>query len=218
MANATPIDVRDMKIVHETFRRMYEETAGLVRANPTPSPGRVTFLADHIDFGLSMLHHHHESEDELLYPLLMARAPEEAASTERIEQQHRDVSSSIEAAQEASGRWRAAPSAETGETLAAALVGLNTVLQPHLDEEEQTVVPLAAVNLTEEEWEAMGEHSRANIPKDKMAVAFGMLLEPLNEDDRNFMKQALPAPVRLLYPVLIDRPWRKYRDTLRNGT
>jgi hemerythrin-like domain-containing protein len=33
----------------------------------------VTFLADHIDFGISMLHHHHSSEDEFLFHLLVER-------------------------------------------------------------------------------------------------------------------------------------------------
>ena len=32
------------------------------------------------------------------------------------------------------------------------------------------------------------------------------------------MTRGLPAPVRMLYPVLIDRPWKKYATTLRNGT
>ena len=52
--------------MHRTFRNAYQESAQLVRANPTPSAPRITFLADHIDFGIAMLHHHHESEDELL--------------------------------------------------------------------------------------------------------------------------------------------------------
>jgi hypothetical protein len=43
-----------------------------------------------------------------------------------------------------------------------------------------------------------------------------MLLEPLNDDDRAHMKRVLPPPVRLLYPVLIGRPWKKYASTLRN--
>lgn len=216
--NAQPIDVRDMKIVHETFRRLYGEAAELVRAKPTPSPERVTFLSDHIDFGLMMLHNHHESEDELLYPLLLERAPEQAPDTERIEHQHQEVSGAIESATAACRAWRQGASQETAEALAASLVSLNAALQPHLDDEEQTIVPLAAVTVTEAEWESMGEHSRAAIPKDKMSIAFGMLLEPLSEDDRNFMKKGLPAPVRLLYPILIDRPWRKYRETLRNGS
>ena len=45
--------------------------------------------------------------------------------------------------------WRERPSAGTGEALAAALDHLNTVVEPHLDDEEQKVVPLAAVTLTQ---------------------------------------------------------------------
>jgi hypothetical protein len=49
-------------------------------------------------------------------------------------------------------------------------------------------------------------------------IAFGMMLEPLGEADRAFMMRHLPAPVRMLYPFLVDRPWKKYASTLRNGT
>jgi len=218
MTATDPIDVRDMAIVHATFRRVYDESARLVRANPTPSAGRVTFLADHIDFGVGMLHHHHESEDELLYPVLIAKVPEQAAHTEEVEHEHQLVAGAIDAVSTACAAWRAAPSAETGEALAASLDGLNAQLQPHLDDEERDIVPLAAVTLTQEEWEAVGEHSRAHIQRDKMAIAFGMLLEPLDEDDRAHMKAMLPAPVRLLYPLLIQRPWSKYAETLHSGT
>lgn len=217
MSTAEPIDVRDMKIVHETFRRFYDEGARLVRANPTPTPERVTFLADHIEFGIAMLHNHHESEDELLYPLLVERAPDHAAMTKAVEHQHTEVTTSVDAVSAACAAWRRQPSAETGERLAQSLDSLNAMLQPHLDDEEQQIVPLAAVTLTQQEWVAMGEHSRAAIPRDRMAVAFGMLLEPLNDDDRAYMKSELPAPVRLLFPLLIQRPWNKYRDTLRKG-
>jgi hemerythrin-like domain-containing protein len=214
----TATDVRDMAIVHETFRRLYAESAGLVRANPTPSAQRVTFLADHISFGLEMLHHHHESEDELLYPLLVERVPEQAATTEKIDAEHEEIAVALGSAQEACRAWRTAPSAETGEALAAALDTLNEITQPHLDHEEQVIVPLAAQHLSQAEWEAVGEHSRANIPKDKMAVAFGMITEPLSKSDADYMRSSLPAPVRLLYPILIGRAWTKYADTLRNGT
>jgi hypothetical protein len=56
MSKSQPIDVRDMAIIHRAFRNVYQESARLVRAAPVPSPGRVTFLADHIDFGIAMLH------------------------------------------------------------------------------------------------------------------------------------------------------------------
>jgi hemerythrin-like domain-containing protein len=218
MSTAQPIDVRDMAIVHRTFRNVYEESARLVRAAPTPSPERVTFLADHIDFALAALHHHHEDEDELLYPRLIERAPEQAPMTEHVEHEHLLIKTALDAASAACAAWRGRPSAETGEALAAALDHLNTAVQPHLDDEEQKVVPLAAVTFTQQEWDEMGERGAAWIPRNKRGIAFGMILEPLSQADRAFMMRSLPAPVRLLYPILIDRPWKKYAATLRTGT
>ena len=218
MSTAQPIDVRDMAIVHRTFRNAYEESARLVRAAPSPSPGRVTFLADHIDFGIAALHHHHEGEDELLYPKLIQRVPEQAPMTEQVEHEHLAIKTALEAASAACAAWRQRPSAETGEALAAALDHLNAVVQHHLDDEENKVVPLAAVTLTQQEWDAMGKQGVAWIPRNKRGIAFGMILEPLGDADRAYMMRSLPAPVRMLYPFLIERPWKKYASTLRAGT
>ena len=218
MSTTQPIDVRDMAIVHRTFRNAYEESAKLVRAAPSPSPGRVTFLADHIDFGLAALHHHHEGEDELLYPELIQRVPEQAPMTEQVEHEHLVIKTALEAASAACATWRQRPSAETGEALAAALDHLNAVVQPHLDDEENKVVPLAAVTFTQQEWDAIGKHGVAWIPRTKRGIAFGMILEPLGDADRAYMMRSLPAPVRMLYPFLIERPWKKYASTLRTGT
>lgn len=218
MSAELPIDVRDMKIVHAAFRTSYDESARLVRANPTPSPARVAFLADHVEFGIGMLHHHHEAEDDLLYPILIERAPAQAATALAVEDQHREVTSAIEAVSAACSAWREGPSPHSAEALAATLDALNTMLQPHLDAEEGQIVPLAAVTLTQQEWNAMGERARSSIPRAKMPVAFGMLLEPLDDDDRDYMKPHLPLPVRLLFPILIQRPWNAYANTLRNGT
>ena len=218
MPEAQPIDVRDMAIIHRTFRNMYNESARLVRAAPAPSPGRVTFLADHIDFGIAMLHVHHEDEDELLYPKLIQRVPEQAPMTEQVDHEHQLIKTALDEASAACAAWRQRPSADTGEALAASLDHLNSVVQPHLDDEEQKVVPLAAVTLTQQEWDAMGKHGVAQIPRNKRGVAFGMILEPLSQADRGYMMKTLPAPVRMLYPILIERPWKKYAATLRTGT
>ena len=218
MSKEHPIEVRDMAIVHRLFRQAYDEAARLVRAAPAPSPGRVTFLADHIDFTLAGLHSHHQDEDELLYPKLIERAPEQARMTEHVEHEHQVIATALDAASAACVTWRQRPSAETGEALAAALDQLNKVVQPHLDDEEQKVVPLAAVTLTQQEWDALGEHAVAQVPRNKQPIAFGMILDPLDDADRTYMKRVLPRPVRMLYPILIDRPWKKYASTLRAQT
>jgi hemerythrin-like domain-containing protein len=218
MSTTQPIDVRDMAIVHRLFRQAYDEAARLVRAAPTPSAGRVTFLADHIDLVLGGLHSHHQDEDELLYPKLIERAPEQAPMTEQVEHEHQVIATALDAASAACTAWRQRPSAETGEALAAALDHLNTVVQPHLDDEEQKVVPLAAVTLTQQEWDAMGKRGMNSIPRNKRAIAAGMMLEPLDAADRAYMMKHVPAPLRMLFPLLIERPWKKYASTLRTGT
>jgi Hemerythrin HHE cation binding domain len=218
MATSQPIDVRDMAIVHQLFRQAYDEAAQLVRAAPAPSPGRVTFLADHIDLVLGGLHSHHQDEDELLYPKLIERAPEQAPMTEQVEHEHQIIATALDAASAACTAWRQRPSAETGEALAAALDHLNEVVQPHLDDEEQKVVPLAAVTLTQQEWDAMGKRGMSSIPRNKRAIAAGMMLEPLDAADRAYMMKHVPVPLRMLFPLLIERPWKKYASTLRTGT
>ena len=114
--------------------------------------------------------------------------------------------------------WRERPSAQTGEALAAALDQLNSVVQPHLDDEEQKVVPLAAVTLTQQEWDAMGKAGMSKFPRNKRGIAAGMMLDALDEEERAYMLKTIPAPMRLLMPFLVERPWKKYAATLRTGT
>jgi hemerythrin-like domain-containing protein len=218
MSASQPINVRDMAIVHRLFRQAFDESARLVRAAPTPSPTRVTFLADHIDLVLKGLHDHHEDEDALLYPKLIERAPEQAPMTEQVEHEHQVIKTALDGVSAACATWRGRPSAETGEALAASLDHLNAVVQPHLDDEEQKVVPLAAVTLTQQEWDAMGKAGMSKIPLKQRGIAAGMMLDALNEEDRAYMVKAVPAPMRILMPLMVQRPWKKYAATLRNGT
>ncbi len=217
MSSTSPIEVRDMGIIHQTFRRAFEESARLIRESPAPSPGRVTFLADHIDFGLTMLEHHHEGEDTILYPLLVERVPDHAARTEQIDHEHQVVKGAIDRAISASAAWRRAPTRENAEGLAASLDALNESLLPHLDNEEREIVPLAAVTVTQKEWDSLAKHGIAAIPGNKRLIAFGMILEPLNPTDQAYMLSNLPPPVKVLYRVVGRRAWTKYANTLRFG-
>ena len=218
MSASEPINVRDMAIVHRLFRKVFDESARLTRAAPSPSPGRVTFLADHIDLALTGLPIHHQDEDALLYPKLIERAPEQAPLAEHVEYEHELIKTALDAASAACATWRERPSPETGEALAAALDHLNDVVQPHLDDEEQKIVPLAAVTLTQREWDAMGKAGVSKIPRKKRPVALGMMLDALSEEERAYMLKTVPAPMRMLLPFMVERPWKKYAATLRTGT
>lgn len=80
--------------------------------------------------------------------------------TEQVEHEHLLIKTALEEASAACAAWRDRSSAETGEALAASLDHLNAVVQPHLDE-EQKVVPLAAMTFTQQEWDEMGKQGVA---------------------------------------------------------
>jgi hemerythrin-like domain-containing protein len=205
-----------MAILHQGFRRVYDEATRLIRANPAPSRARVVFLADHIDFSLMLLHIHHEGEDELLYPKLIVRAPDQALVTQEVEHEHEPIKTAMDTVSAACSAWRARATADAAEGLAASFDELNTTARRHLDDEEQTVVPLAAVTVTQEEWDALNKHAAAEIPWAKRPIAFGMMPEPLSDADRAHIMRTVPAPLRLLTPLLLERPWKKYAATLRS--
>lgn len=214
---SSTIDVRDMAIVHKTFRTTYAESAGLV-ADSADAPGRrVAFLADHIDFTLTLLHLHHGGEDAVLWPLLIERAPDEASMVQRVADQHHDVSSGIERVGVANRAWRDAPSADTRAALTGTLNELSAVLNHHLDDEEQLVVPLAARTMTQAEWNSLGEHARAGIPQDKMFVAFGLLLDPLTREERDVLFAEVPEPVQQLWASIGEQTWKTYATELRDA-
>ena len=144
--------------------------------------------------------------------------PDHATRTEQIDHEHQTVKRTIDAAQTACSEWRMAPSAESGEALASSLDALNSALVPHLDNEEREVVPLAAVTVTQKEWDSLAKHGIAAIPGNKKLIAFGMILEPLNAADRSYMLSNVPPPVKILFRLVGERAWDKYSTTLRTGT
>lgn len=215
MTAQTPIEVRDMEIVHRTLRATFDESARLVRAETDPAPERVGFLADHITLTLDLLHVHHHGEDLKLWPVLVDRAPAEAETVREVADQHAAVSSTIEDVRELVGAWRATPTAAARDALADSLENLTVVLTAHLDDEERLVVPLAAVTMTQDEWNAIGEHARSSIPQDQIFLVFGMLLEPLSDDDRAFMLAPMPPPVQELWRTVGEPGWQQYAAQLR---
>jgi hypothetical protein len=74
------------------------------------------------------------------------------------------------------------------------------------------------VTLTQQEWDDVGKHAVTQLTGTQRSISFGMILEPLDEADRSLMMHVLPPPVRILYPFLIGRPWKKYAATLRTGS
>ncbi|WP_327321451.1 DUF4267 domain-containing protein [Streptomyces sp. NBC_01210] len=87
----------------------------------------------------------------------------------------------------------------------AALTEHRAVLVEHLDDEEESLLPLAERHLSAREWNALGDHFMASTPKPKLLFFLGMVLEEADRTERSMILGPLPLPARLLW-YAVGRP------------
>ena len=98
---------------------------------------------------LSGLEVHHHGEEELLFPLLIERFPDERKKVDLGAQQHHEVVSFLASAEIAVTDWAKQGDSESTNAVLS-LAALEQCLSVHLDHEESAIVPLEA-RLTEDE-------------------------------------------------------------------
>ncbi|ROO86605.1 hemerythrin HHE cation binding domain-containing protein [Actinocorallia herbida] len=211
------IDVHDMVVVHRAFRREFRILAELLRAVPAGDLARAAVVAEHARLALAGLSLHHGSEDDLLWPLLLERAAPSAELIGRMEAQHGEAESLITRIEPALARWEAEARPAAGEEVAVLMGELATTLLAHLDEEERSVLPLAARCLTQEEWASIGQAGVAKMTKAELPIMFGMVMEDATPEERRALLGGLPLPVRLLLRTWGARAYRRYVSRVRDG-
>jgi hypothetical protein len=142
---------------------------------------------------------------ELLWPPLLSRVDPEADIVLRMQARHERVETTLTTLDAAVPAWAATAGADERDTLVATFADHRAVLLEHLDDEEATLLPLAAEHTTEKEWASLGDHLVANTPKLTLLTLFGLVLEDANPAERATLLSALPAPVRDIWHV-IGRP------------
>jgi hemerythrin-like domain-containing protein len=190
-----PIDTADMISVHDVFRRALGDAQEQIASVKRGDTKRAERIGSYLDEVLSFLHTHHHGEDELLYPLLAERAPEQAELFSRMGVQHDAVASSIESTQQAAARFGASGSNDDGEVLAAACSSLLEQAAGHLTDEEVEVLPIAARTITPEEWGALPGHAMSQYTGTRLWLLLGLVFEAMSEDQRAHVFENVPAPV-----------------------
>ena len=147
-----------MVVIHRAFRRESRLLASLIAAVPDGDTRRARVLAAHLRWYQRGLHNHHAGEDELLWPLLHARADFESEVVLRMEAQHERVAASLDQVMACLPAWQASARTPERDRLVAALTAHRAVVLEHLDDEEAHLLPVAARHLTRQEWDAQGEH------------------------------------------------------------
>ncbi len=206
-----PIDTSVMATIHSFFRREVRLAGGVVRRVADGDVRRAAVVAEHLDFVERTLHEHHTGEDELLWPLLLDRVPEELAPIVRLmEAQHEKVDALLTAIGELRPRWAARAAAGDRDRLADLFDELYVHLAEHLDAEEERLLPIAARAVTQAEWDELGERGRTRTRRSELSLALGMFQY---EGDPAVIAQMLaeaPAPVRWIVPRLSRRAFRRH--------
>ncbi|MBT0768599.1 hemerythrin domain-containing protein [Kineosporia sp. J2-2] len=215
------VDTWEMTMAHRFYRREFAVLPAIIRAAPAGDRARARLVGDHLGMVTSALHHHHEAEDDLLWPLMLERVGPDAATVHRMESQHAHLAGLLARLEELNTRWRAEAGAGVRDELADVLAQASAVLDEHLSDEENDLLPLVPGNITVREWDAVMERARQDSGKAlgmrRSLVMFGGMLEEAPEAERRRMLAEVPAPVRLVWRVYGRRLHERSRDAVRRG-
>jgi hypothetical protein len=204
-------DTREMVLVHNVFRRLFGDLPWLVADVADGDLARAAVLADVFDEVGAALQHHHGIEDELLWPTLLPRVAADGALVLRAEEQHERVHELLERGRVQVRAFRATATAAAREAFVATLGELFTVLDEHLAEEETHILPLVEAHLSVAEWKRLGERARASLPKDRLLIQLGWILDAVPRAERRAVLADLPVPARVMWKLVGQRRWQQER-------
>jgi hemerythrin-like domain-containing protein len=205
------VDVRDMIVVHTALLREFRLAPGVVQHVDPGDRRRARLVEQHLDLLCSLMHHHHQGEDDLLWPVLGPRlSPSGNAQLAVAEAQHAGIEQALDRVARARQSWAVAVDESSRDALVDALVALHGLLAEHLAFEEQNLLPLVAADLSEAEWQAVGEAGAKSVPKSRMMLVLGMFAYEGDPEVLAAMLAAAPPPVRLLVPRVAPRVYARY--------
>jgi hemerythrin-like domain-containing protein len=189
-------NTRDMLGIHQIFRDAFSLAPQLVGSVCNDHHERVEAVVSYYRNVLALLHAHHEGEDELIWPKLAGRAPDQAELIGRMQSQHEGLLAALVESERRLGEWAASPDIEHGAPLAASVATLGVLCAAHFDEEERRILPLAAEHVSVEEWAELPAHGMRAFGGDKLWLVLGLIQEQMPPEVVAEMEANMPPPVR----------------------
>ena len=205
----SPADTRMMGIVHRALRRDLRRAEVALNRSPHPPREQQDAIARHLAWMMSFLHAHHRSEDEGLYPLVRDRDPAASELLDTMDADHRAVASAI-AEVEAAATPGSAGRDGQADRLIGALTSLSRVLLPHLEREEDEMMPVVSAVVTESEWRQL--EAKYNL-EGKSFTELGFeghwLIDGATAEDRQQVVGLVPAVPRFILLHGLARSYRR---------
>lgn len=211
-----PADTTMMRIVHEALRRDLRRAQSALGEHPPPGAARLRTLAEHLVWIMQFLTAHHRSEDEGLYPLVRHRAEQRAPDVldllDRMGRQHEAVACRIAAVESAAVTLGAGGDNTVGAMLAA-IEELARSLLPHLQQEEEDVMPAVSGLITNAEWEAIEQQYNLD-PKSfiELGREAHWLIDDASDEDRATVLGLVPPVPRFILLHGFARRYRRQRE------
>lgn len=211
-------DTSDLIMIHGMFRKVFTDAPALVRSVPAGDTVHAAAVSQHVADIAADLHNHHHSEDLILWDELTARAPACALHVGQMREQHAAVGVALKRLEELIPYWRTGAQPSAREDVATALEDVGSILFPHLGQEESDISPVASAVLTQQEWDSLGEHGRAGVPRERKLVQLGYIFASMTPAaGRAWAKKDLPWIARLMYTLVGRRQWLAEQRSMRVG-
>jgi hemerythrin-like domain-containing protein len=205
-------DIRLYRVVHETFRR---STTRLVDATGKLRPSALTpVIGPYWDFYTAILHHHHHTEDVSVFPALLAVRPEMRSTIDMLEDEHVELGPNIDAVEVALATFVNRPDASAQRALHDALVTLRDWFFPHLDLEDEKVLPAIAKSIPPKQWNQLDKAALKSIPRRHLPSAVSALDEVIQSLPVKDRPGPPPPPIRVMLAVSWRKQWSALVDPL----
>jgi hypothetical protein len=193
--------------VHQALRDSLGSAPHLVPGVSASDTERVEMITNLYDNVLDFLHVHHEGEEQLVFPRLRARCPDQLALLDLMASQHADVVELVQRSSDALSAW-AGGEARAQQDTASALGDLAGRLDQHLGEEERQVLPLCAEHLTIEEWSALPGHAMGSFSGDKIWLVLGLIRQRMTQAQRDQMLAHMPPPAVEMWTTMGEQAYK----------
>jgi hypothetical protein len=196
-------DIRLYLVVHESLRVTLDR---FVRASERLDPATLASLLPGrwgvLERGL---HSHHEHEDSDFFPMIAAASPDQKPLLEQLEREHAELVTLLDAVDRSITALVATPTDDTRRAVHDAIAAVRDTLVPHLDVEDEELLPAAARTVDAQEWDAASERALRATPKGDMPIVAGVLDEVVS----GLPADRQPPPPPLVMRVLLAVSWRR---------
>ena len=161
---ASQTDIRLYRVVHEMFRRSMTR---LIDATAKLEPsGLQPVIRPQWDFYTAILDHHHHTEDVSIFPALLTVRPEMRTTIDLLEDEHVELAPNIDAVESAVAAFVKLSDQSTQHAVQAhPLVALRDRLSPHLDLEDEKILPAVAESIPPKQWDQLDKAALKSIPR-----------------------------------------------------